>query len=295
MMRSTKVLVVDDMASNAQVIEAVLEDEHEVLLAYSGEQALLILQENMDIDLVLLDIVMPDMDGYKVCEKIKSNKNFEHIPVIFLTSEDSQESEERGFQFGAVDYITKPIRPAILLMRVKTHITLKRTQEKLRDMALHDQLTTLYNRYYLEESGSKSFAYTKRHQAQLSVAMLDIDHFKNVNDTYGHDVGDVVLKAVALLLKDNVREEDVVARIGGEEFVIIFKDTNIKDSFSKVENIRQKVQASSPNNIEITISIGMTQINASSESFDALLKQADQALYEAKESGRNQTKIYSGN
>ena len=294
MQNSATVLVVDDMSSNAQIIEAVLEDDYNILLAQSGQEALDLLQTDVNIDLVLLDIIMPGMDGYTVCEKIKANPLTEHIPVIFLTSEKSEESEEKGFSVGGVDYITKPIRPAILSMRVKTHITLKQVQESLREMALHDQLTSLYNRHYLENMGKKVFAHANRHKHDLGIVMLDIDHFKRVNDTYGHDVGDIVLKELANLLLKDLREEDIIARVGGEEFILVLNNSNLENSLKKVENLRLKIESLNPNNLSITASFGITQLDDSTETFDALIKEADLALYESKNNGRNRSSVFSG-
>lgn len=294
MQKLATVLVVDDMSSNAQIIEAVLEDDYNILLAQSGQEALDLLQTDVNIDLVLLDIIMPGMDGYTVCEKIKANPLTEHIPVIFLTSEKSEESEEKGFSVGGVDYITKPIRPAILSMRVKTHITLKQVQESLREMALHDQLTSLYNRHYLENMGKKVFAHANRHKHDLGIVMLDIDHFKRVNDTYGHDVGDIVLKELANLLLKDLREEDIIARVGGEEFILVLNNSNLENSLKKVENLRLKIESLNPNNLSITASFGITQLDDSTETFDALIKEADLALYESKNNGRNRSSVFSG-
>lgn len=287
------VLVVDDMLSNSQIIEAVLEDDYNIILAQCATQALKILDSSVNVDLVLLDIIMPDVDGYTLCKEIKFNPLTEHIPVIFISSEKSEESEKKGFNAGGVDYITKPIRPSILAMRVKTHITLKQVQESLREMALRDQLTSLYNRHYLEDSGKKAFAYAKRHNHNLSLAMLDIDHFKNINDDYGHDVGDIVLKELAELLKENIREEDILARVGGEEFVMLFVRSNLENSLKKLEEIRLKVESLQPHNISITVSFGISQLDNSVENFEELLKEADLALYESKTNGRNKSTVYN--
>jgi diguanylate cyclase (GGDEF)-like protein len=285
------VLIVDDTVSNAYIIEAVLEDFYTIEIANSGEEALNILA-NSKIDLILLDILMPNMDGYETCERIKSNPTTASIPIIFLTAESSEESEEKGFKVGAVDYITKPIRPAVLHMRVKTHITLKQTQEKLQDMALRDQLTTLYNRHFIQDSGIKMYSHAQRHHENLTVTMVDIDFFKKVNDTHGHAVGDIVLKEVALLLLKSTRTEDIVARLGGEEFAVIFRKSSVEGTLVKIEELRQKIEELMPHNLRVTASFGVTALTKKTASFEELLVESDKALYQAKSSGRNRVTLY---
>ena len=204
-----------------------------------------------------------------------------------MTAKSEIHEEEKGLEIGAVDYITKPISPAIVAARVKTHVTLKLQHDKLQNMAMHDQLTGLYNRYFLLADANHKVSKSKRHNYELSVLMMDIDHFKAINDTHGHAVGDDVLKAVADSLSSEKRKEDVLARFGGEEFVLLLDHCNVIEAEIKAEKLRAAIQALQPENLDITVSIGVAQLNSKETSFSEPLKRADEALYQAKDQGRN--------
>ena len=199
--------------------------------------------------------------------------------------------EEKGLSIGAVDYITKPVRPAIVVARVKTHITIKLQQDKLNKMAFNDQLTGLCNRHYLMDVANQKVARAQRHHYTLWVLMIDIDYFKSINDNYGHAVGDLVLQAIAKSLKEDNRDEDIAARLGGEEFVIVFDPCEDEDAFNKAVRILDKIENLKPNNITVTISIGMAKVLEQDNNFESLLKRADDALYKAKENGRNRIEM----
>ncbi len=281
------ILIVDDEPANIQVLAACLRDKYDIKVATSGEHCLGLVRNQLNPDLILLDIEMPEMDGYTVCRCLKSFSETESTPVIFVTARDGEDDEEKGLSLGAVDYITKPVNPAIVLARVDTHITLKQQRDALEKMALHDQLTGLYNRYYLLEEANHKVAQSMRHKHDLSLLMMDIDHFKTINDQYGHPAGDAVLQSVAATLKKLNRVEDITARFGGEEFVIVLDHCNAENAEAKAEIIRQKIEDSQPEGINVTVSIGVAQLNAEEESFSDLLKRADIAMYLAKEQGRN--------
>jgi len=281
------ILIVDDEAANIQVLAACLNDDYRIKVAISGEQCLALLQEDEIPDLILLDIEMPGMNGYEVCGQIKNNELIADVPVIFVTAKDNESDEEKGFNLGAVDYITKPVTPSIVKARVKTHVTLKQQRDLLESMAMHDQLTGLYNRRYLFDVSAHKITGALRHAKNLSLLMMDIDYFKNINDTHGHAAGDEILKAVSGVLGEHNRKEDLVARFGGEEFVIILEYCSLEDAKLKAEEIREKVESLKPLGIAISISIGVAQLLDKSEDFDGLLKRADDALYIAKDNGRN--------
>ncbi|MCP3848853.1 MAG: diguanylate cyclase, partial [Gammaproteobacteria bacterium] len=218
------VLIVDDVPTNIQVLAGFLKKHYQLKVATNGKQALVIIKQQRP-DLILLDIDMPEMNGYEVCQTLKDNPETQNIPIIFVTANNQEEDEEKGLQLGAVDYITKPIRPSIVTARVNTQIMLKQQYDQLRNMAIKDQLTDLYNRHYLFEAAHQRIANAIRHNHALSILMLDIDHFKRINDQYGHPTGDAVLVALANLLKKQCRDEDIIARFGGEEFVILLDQT----------------------------------------------------------------------
>jgi len=281
------VLIVDDMPSNALVLAACLKEEYHIKVAKSGAQCLGILMSGATIDLILLDIEMPGMNGYEVCEKLKSDPQTSSIPIIFVTGKNDDEDQEKGLSLGAVDYIIKPIRTAIVAARAKTHVTLKRQHDKLQALAMRDQLTDLYNRHYLLEVATHKVARAIRHKGDLSLLMIDIDHFKSINDTYGHPVGDQVLQKISQLLQKASRKEDVVARFGGEEFVILMDQCDLALAEKKAKKLLDRIEGLKPNDLVVTASIGVVQLKGEGDGFNELLKRADTAVYQAKEQGRN--------
>ncbi len=283
------ILIVDDSPSILQLLVHLLKDNYHIKVANNAHRALELAQTNPD--LILLDVVMPDMDGYEVCTQLKNDEKTSNIPVIFITGKTRAEDEEYGLGLGAIDFITKPIRPAIVIARIKTHITLIQQHQQLQQLAMRDQLTGLYNRHYLLDFAAKKMAKAKRHDNPLSMIMLDIDHFKAINDQHGHTTGDVVLQDVATILQDNCRTEDVAARIGGEEFILLLDGCKIDHCQSKAEHIRQQVEQLMPQNIRVTSSFGITEYLAEDKDFETFFNRADIALYEAKENGRNRVVI----
>jgi len=281
------ILIVDDSPVIVQSLAEVLKEDYKLKVATSGARALEILENKEKIDLILLDVVMPEMDGYEVLQKIKDNPKTEDIPVIFVTGNDSVSQEEKGLKAGVVDYITKPIRTAIVKARVKIHITLKTQRDTLQSHAICDMLTGLYNRNHLDSEGGRKFAKAFRQQDNLTILMVDIDHFKAVNDTYGHLIGDKVLKAVANILKQSNRVEDFVARFGGEEFIVLLEDCDKDNAINKAEQFRKNIEELHPEGIKITASFGVVNLSSRHKSLEDMIKDADTALYEAKESGRN--------
>lgn len=289
------ILVVDDMTTTLLLLHDLLKDTYEVKIAKSGTKALEILESPNDIDLILLDIEMPDINGYDVCKRIKNNETIKNIPIIFITGRTSQEDEEYGLNLGAIDYITKPFNKAIVKLRIKNYLDLKIKNDMLEKLSMYDGLTNIRNRRFFDETFEKTFSEIKRDKKSLAVLMIDIDFFKPYNDNYGHGQGDETLRKVAKALEKTIkRASDFVARYGGEEFVILLKDINkngveavannllnavrelkITHEFSKIENY-------------VTVSIGASFYNSSSDitKLELLLK-ADETLYNVKNSGRN--------
>ena len=292
MIRKALILIVDDVASNIQTLAAILKDEYQVKVAISGKRALEIMSQEPMPDLVLLDVEMPQMNGYEVLEKLKSSQLTENVPVIFVTGNVTTEDEEKGLLLGAVDYITKPVRPAIVKARVKTQTILKVQRDELLYIALHDKLTGLFNRYYLTETGDLKFASAKRHGNEMSVIMCDIDYFKAVNDNHGHLCGDKILQAMGTLLQDKVRADDFSSRYGGEEFAIVLWKCNADAARKKADEIRIALSEIEIDSVKVTASFGIVQLNEGHQNFEALLKDADEALYRAKESGRNKVEVF---
>lgn len=289
------ILVVDDMTTTLLLLHDLLKDTYEVKIAKSGTKALEILESPNDIDLILLDIEMPDINGYDVCKRIKNNETIKNIPIIFITGRTSQEDEEYGLNLGAIDYITKPFNKAIVKLRIKNYLDLKIKNDMLEKLSMYDGLTNIRNRRFFDETFEKTFSEIKRDKKSLAVLMIDIDFFKPYNDNYGHGQGDETLRKVAKALEKTIkRASDFVARYGGEEFVILLKDIN-KDGVEAVANnllnaVRELKITHEFSKIEnyVTVSIGASFYNSNSDvtKLELLLK-ADETLYSVKNSGRN--------
>ncbi|MFP4296967.1 MAG: diguanylate cyclase [Spirulinaceae cyanobacterium] len=299
------ILVVDDISHNLSVIGSILEEVgYDTTFATSGEQALERL-ENISPDLVLLDLMMPGMSGLEVCKIIKSQGEWLDLPIIFLTAIQEKESLLQAFEQGAVDYITKPFHAPELLARVRLHLELKETRDRLHKslkeqarltaalekLAHIDPLTEVWNRRYFEEIAQREFTRAQRYQRLFSVLMLDIDYFKKINDTYGHIVGDEILKALAKVSLNNLRKTDYLGRFGGEEFIAILPETARNTALEIAQRLReaiaQMVVPYETNLIQITVSIGVTTYHPRDDEFKKVLARSDNALYAAKNQGRN--------
>ncbi|HTJ95534.1 MAG TPA: diguanylate cyclase [Pararobbsia sp.] len=289
-----KVLVVDDAAINRQVLADLLKADHTVILAKSGEQALSLAAQHQP-DLMLLDVVMPEINGYEVLRRLKSNSRTATIAVIFITGLDSPEDEEHGLTLGASDYITKPFNLAVVRARVRSHLQLARQRRMLESLANIDGLTEIANRRHFDDRYAAEWALAERHGHPLSVAILDIDFFKDYNDRAGHAMGDRVLQAVAAVLTDGmIRASDLAARYGGEEFALLMPDTDAAGALHVTDRLREAIGnlTISPSDTKdtnrITVSLGGATLQPGShESAADLLKAADDHLYRAKKEGRN--------
>jgi diguanylate cyclase (GGDEF)-like protein len=285
------VLIVDDDRVNRTVLAQLLQGECRLILARDGASALTRLEEE-DVSLVLLDVSMPDMDGYEVLRQIRANPRTRDISVIFITSQTDEADEERGLSLGASDYVTKPIRPAIVLARIRVHLKLAQQRRELMRLSTQDGLTGLANRRHFDETLQLACRQVARTGGKLGLALLDVDHFKQYNDLYGHGAGDDTLRRVAQVLGDHARRpSDLAARYGGEEFVLLTQDP---EHFGQLlERIRLAVSALSiPHQRSsagiVTISCGGVLVAGSvSLSPSPILTHADRLLYRAKHDGRN--------
>ena len=288
-----RILIVDDEETNIDILMEILGEDYDIYAATDTQTALEILKEEK-IDLLLLDVLMPDINGFELCKLIKGDEDLKDIPVIFITALTDEESIEKAFEVGGNDYITKPFKPKEVIARVKTQLKLKKYQEKLKELAIKDPLTGLYNRRYFSEVAEIFQRNKKRYGKKLSVILMDIDNFKKINDTYGHKVGDEVLKALARILKESVRKSDVPVRFGGEEFLLLLPETHLKQATETAERIREKVEntlvSSLEGNIKFTVSIGVAEVSQNEEIEKAVIR-ADNALYEAKRSGKNRVVV----
>lgn len=295
---SNRVLVVDDNDRNIRLLTDILEDED--YLVYSTNDALAVLQTAQSIkpDIILLDIMMPNLDGFQVCEQLKNDFALKDIPVIMVTAKTDGQDLKKALELGAFDYIKKPLDEVEVIARLQSALRFKEQQDKLKGMAMKDGLTGLYNHALLMELLEKELIQQERLNNNIAFAMLDIDYFKKVNDTYGHLVGDIVLKELAGILTQSVRKSDIVGRYGGEEFGIVFPQISQQGVWNVCERIRQNVETFNFNTdgqvIRATISIGMCfKESGKNLSNQELVKRADDALYQAKKNGRNRIEVYS--
>lgn len=290
-----RVLIVDDVPSNVQVLHQILKESYSVSFATSGHKAIE-LAASLLPDIVLLDIKMPDLDGYEVCRRLKSEPLTRDIPVIFITALQETHDETAGFEVGGVDFITKPVSAPIVQARVATHIELKQQRDFLRSLSYRDGLTNIANRRHFDEQLSQNWSRAGRTQAPLSLLLFDVDFFKQYNDLYGHQAGDLCLQKIAAVLEDEMkRTDDLAARIGGEEFCCLLPHTEHDGAISVAERIASRVREQliehkgSEVAEVVTLSGGaVTALVASDSTADAFFDEADKALYAAKRAGRNQ-------
>ncbi len=296
-MSAATVLIADDSLVIRAVVRAGLESEgYRVVEAVDGASALESCRQQPP-DVVLLDIEMPGLDGYQVLAQLKADDELKDIPVVFLTSRTGMDDVVTGLRAGAHDYLKKPFEPPELLARVGSAVHVKKLQDQLRErnvqldeMSRTDALTGLYNRRHLDDELARRHSDARRHGEALSVLILDIDHFKNVNDTYGHPAGDVVLREFAVRLTAQLRTADIAGRWGGEEFLVIFPRTALPGAGHVADRIRAAIAAApflvGDMQIRVTVSGGCA--TGPIDSLDGLVSLADACLYEAKEGGRDQ-------
>ncbi|MEJ2503842.1 MAG: diguanylate cyclase [Gemmatimonadota bacterium] len=294
------ILVVDDNPDNLEIISTRLEFRgYRVATADRGDKAIDLVHETGP-DLILLDIMMPDMDGYEVARRIRSTDDIPYIPIIVVTARDSTEDKVTGLDAGADDYLTKPINFPELEARVRSMLRIKRLQDelekknrKLEQLSISDGLTGLFNHRHLHELLQEEFDRSGRTEEPITVVMFDLDRFKQVNDTYGHQAGDEVLRKLADILRESAREIDRLGRYGGEEFLAILPDSDPEAGITFADRVREAVESEpfalgDGDRISMTISAGVaTYPHDDADGPRRLVHYADQALYSAKNAGRN--------
>jgi two-component system cell cycle response regulator len=296
-----KILTVDDSATIREKLKVLLTTafpDVEVIQGASGIDAVA-LADKHNPDLIIMDIQMPEMTGHEAMRVLQNRENTRSIPVIFLTGA-LQESEDivRGLELGAVEYVTKPIHDPVFLARVKVMLRLKAQQERILQLSLHDPLTECYNRRFMMQRLKEEFSRSRRTLHPVCGIMIDIDHFKTVNDTYGHETGDQVLVKVVSVLKVSIRTYDVLARYGGEEFFILLPNTSVESGVLIAERTRRLLEQVTVETqkapIKVTASFGVAGFEGAQvpEDEDELLRRTDEALYAAKKGGRNRVEIF---
>ncbi|MFH0962402.1 MAG: diguanylate cyclase [Planctomycetota bacterium] len=297
-MTGARILLVEDSPTQAHAMRSLLEKHgHDVAVAVDGEEGLKLCQASQP-DVVILDILLPKKDGFEVCRQMKSDPTRRLTPVLMLTVQEDLESKLRGFEAGANDYLTKPFVEAELLARVGAMLRMKTAQERAYLLSTTDDLTGLFNYRFLMDRLREELSFAKRHETPLACAMVDVDGFKRLNDLRGHRFGDSVLGRIAELLRASARTEDIVARYGGDEFVLVLRGASVAGALIAVERLRQSVAetpfSSRGKVAEVTVSSGVAAYPESVPEalVDQLLRAADMALYAAKKKGQNRTEVY---
>ncbi len=305
-----KILIVDDVPVSIKVLGELLREHYGILVATSGSRAIEVALKNRP-DLILMDVVMPGMDGLETCMQLKENAQTAEIPVIFLTAMSESSDVIKGFEVGGQDYIVKPFNKTEVIARVKNHIELRKSKEKVKQYALElerkneelQQLLEKVNRIamvdFLTEITNRRFAIDRMNEelsrishggGGFSLIMIDIDNFKGKNDSYGHECGDYVLKNLVNLIKSVLRNFDMMARWGGEEFLIMLPETEMSDAKIMAEkmisNVRNQVFTYKGNLFHVTITAGVAQYKAGDD-LDSIIIRADEAMYHGKRSGKN--------
>jgi len=295
----TIAVVDDDPAIRRLVLLLMKRAGYDTIEATTGSEARERLTA-MQWDLAVLDRRLPDMDGVILCQELKSNPAFRTRYIIMLTGEDEQEDKVEGLELGADDYITKPFQYPELLARIRAGKRIVDLQKELMEsnrrlalLSITDGLTKLHNHRHFQDELARAFEESSRYERPLSLAMIDIDFFKKINDTYGHAIGDEVLQCVSRLFRESIRSTDLAARYGGEEFAVMMPETALSDGIVLAEKIRSLIEATpiptQAGPVSATVSVGVSAVpHTRIHSPQELVVSADNALYKAKKSGRNQ-------
>ena len=294
-----RILVIEDRPEAAGWLAAALNPPHEVAAVDTFEEALVRVKGG-DPDLVVVSLGMRGFDGLRLCSQLRSLPEGRNMPILVMVSDGDRRKLNQALEMGVNDYLTRPVDRNELVARVRTQLRKKRYADRLRhnvqlslEMAITDQLTGLHNRRYMSRHLDNLVAAARRTGRPLSFVIMDIDYFKSVNDSYGHDIGDEVLKEFGGRVAANVRGIDLACRYGGEEFVVAMPDTDIALALAVSERLRKSVETTpfpisrAPHALKLTVSIGIAASEGGGDSAEALLHRADQALYRAKRTGRN--------
>ena len=297
--QSGRILVIEDRAESVAWFTTALTPKHEVASADTFEEALVRVKGG-DFDLIVVSLGMRGFDGLRLCSQLRSLPEGRHVPILVVVSDGDRRKLTQALEMGVNDYLTRPVDKNELVARVRTQLRKKRYADRLRhnvqlslEMAITDQLTGLHNRRYMSRHLDTLLGNAKKNGRPLAFVIMDIDFFKQVNDTHGHDIGDEVLKEFAARINANVRGIDLACRYGGEEFVVAMPDTDLAFACNIAERLRQSIETTpvkisrAPGALNITISIGIAKAEGENDTAEALLHRADQALYRAKRTGRN--------
>lgn len=287
-------LIADDEPSNIHVLVEALIGDYHIKVATNGKMALDIARLDEQPDLIILDIMMPEMDGFEVCKALKDNPATQYIPVMFVTAHNDASVELEALKLEAIEFVSKPVNPSTLRLRVRNLVKLKQLQDQLFELSIHDQLTGLANRRRFDEFLEWEWRRALRIKRPLGLIMFDVDLFKPFNDRYGHIAGDQCLKQIAHTIAAFMhRPGDLAARYGGEEFVCILAGTDLEEAVAIANACRTSIEALNIGHemspfARVTVSCGVcSQVPTGMDAQSVLVEMADKKLYLAKERGRN--------
>ncbi|MFN8828407.1 MAG: PleD family two-component system response regulator [Labrys sp. (in: a-proteobacteria)] len=294
-----RILIVDDRPSSFERLKLALETEHTIEIEQGAQEALFRVADG-NYDIVLVSLALKGFDGLRICSQIRSLERTRNTPILILADQEDEARILRGLDIGVNDYVMRPIDRNELMARVRTQIRRKRYADRLRDsviqsveFAVTDALTNLHNRRYFDSHAATMVDKASLRGKPMSLLILDIDHFKRINDEHGHDVGDDVLREFAVRIRKGLRGSDMPCRLGGEEFVVLMPDTDLSIALVVAERLRKRVHdkpftvARGAKTVDVTVSIGAASNGLSGDTIETILKRADDALYTAKRSGRN--------
>ncbi|MFH2137823.1 MAG: diguanylate cyclase [Candidatus Omnitrophota bacterium] len=295
-MRNRIVVIEDTKEDFEELLKTLTPNEFEVLWADNGYKGLELIEQEMP-DMVILDLVLPDVDGFEICKRIRQDERFASLPILFHTSSGNLDNKLLGLALGASDFLIKGSDPRELKVRIKNLLQSKKVFDDVVKLSVVDSLTHVYNRRYFQHRLADEFERGKRYHREFCCVIVDIDNFKQVNDTYGHPTGDLVIKRVATFLRRNIRAADVLCRYGGDEFGLLLPETNTQGAIITAERLRilmAKKDLGKPEcSAVLTLSLGISSIvDGGAMDLDELVTQADVALYKAKQAGRNRVKVY---
>lgn len=296
---SSKILIVEDNREDLELLQKKLGKEHyELIVAENGQNALSMVDQHKP-DLIILDVLLPDIDGFEVCRRIRQNEYYANLPVLFHTTVNTTDEKLIGLEMGASDFLNKTADERELRIRIKNLLNAKKAIDRVVRLSVIDSLTNIYNRIYFQHRVRDEFERGKRYKREFCCAIIDIDYFQHVNERLGYIGGDRILKKVADVLLSNIRGADVLCRYGGDEFGWLLPETMLDDAYLAVERLRQFIITSdlgsaAAGDVSLTISCGVSCFLNVKRGIEELFEQADQALQKAKKEGRNQTRVFEG-
>ncbi|MCG2711895.1 MAG: diguanylate cyclase [Candidatus Omnitrophica bacterium] len=294
----SKVLVVEDDRNDLELLTQKLKNEpYELFIAETGKKAFNILEEQ-EIDMVILDVLLPDMDGFEICRRIRKHEKYAYVPVLFHTTVRTTDEKLIGLEMGASDFLNKTADERELLLRIRNLLHAKKAIDLLVKCSVKDALTNIYNKMYFQHRIEDEIHRSIRYKREFCCAIVDIDHFRQINDRMGYASGDRILKKMAQMLEGNIRGADILCRYSGDKFGWLLPETDIDDSYLAVERLRNFIITSkfgsNDEGISLTVSCGVSSFLYAQSGVKELFYQAGVALKKAKSEGRNQTRVYKG-